>query len=76
MAEPPNVPPGSTYAAIRRRLIEPELCPEEEALWSDRANRFQNKPRAVGGRLYITDRRLVFAGNEFEGCLGPISVMI
>ncbi len=71
MAGPPDVPLGSIVGPIRSlRVIEPELWPEEEVLWSDRANRFQHKLRAVGGRLYITDRRLVFARNEFDAGLG------
>lgn len=52
------------------RVIEPELRPGERIVWEAKANRYQSKLRAVGGRLYLTDRRLVFARHEFDASIG------
>lgn len=52
------------------RLREPALELGEEIRWEARANRFQQKIRSVGGRLYLTDRRLIFAPNKFETRIG------
>lgn len=45
---------------------EPPFEEGEKVRWEARANRFQNGIRAIGGRIYLTDRRLVFAPNKFE----------
>jgi hypothetical protein len=37
-----------------------EAEPEEQVVWSKLANRTQSANRAVGGKLFLTDRRLVF----------------
>jgi hypothetical protein len=34
--------------------------PDEQVVWSQGANRIQPSGRAVGGKLFLTDRRLVF----------------
>ena len=52
------------------RLVPPELRPDEEVLWSAKASRFQSKFRSVGGKLFLTDRRLVFARHEIDANLG------
>ena len=52
------------------KVVDPKLRPDEQVLWSQRANRFQSRLRAVGGRLYVTDRRLVFAQHHFDARLG------
>jgi hypothetical protein len=55
----------------------PKLQPGEEIVWSARANRAQGG-RAVGGKLYVTDRRMMFAPNRIEqrlkGCEWSCSV--
>ena len=48
--------------------IEEALEQDEAVLWSRRANRFQGS-RAVGGRLALTDRRLMFAPHRFDAAL-------
>lgn len=50
--------------------VEPEFGAEERVLWTKRANRFQSAIRAVGGRIYLTDRRLVFASHRFDAKFG------
>jgi hypothetical protein len=48
--------------------IQEGLEQGETLTWSRRANRFQGS-RAVGGRLAITDRRLMFAPHRFDAAL-------
>ena len=38
------------------------LDPDEQVIWSQRANHSAGR-RAVGGKLYLTDRRLLFKPN-------------
>lgn len=45
---------------------EPTFEKGEEVRWEARANRFQQRIRSIGGRIYLTDRRLVFAPTKFE----------
>jgi len=52
------------------RVIPPEMREDEEVLWEAKANRFQSRFRAVGGKLYLTDRRLVFGRHELDANLG------
>jgi hypothetical protein len=48
--------------------IQELLEPGESVTWSRRANRFQGS-RGVGGRLVLTDRRLVFSPHRFDAAL-------
>jgi hypothetical protein len=48
--------------------IQEDLEQGETVTWSRRANRFQGS-RAVGGRLALTDRRLMFAPHRFDAAL-------
>lgn len=41
----------------------------EALLHTETANRTQNRRRAVGGRLYLTDRRLLFRPHGFDARL-------
>jgi hypothetical protein len=52
------------------RVIPPDLRPDEEVLWSAKASRFQSKFRSVGGKLYLTDRRLLFGRHEIDANFG------
>jgi hypothetical protein len=38
----------------------------ESLIWSRRANHTQGPARAVGGRLFLTDRRIVFVPHAFD----------
>lgn len=51
-------------------VITPEFQAGEQIRWSARANRIQRRVGAVGGRLYLTDRRLIFGCSKLEGLLG------
>jgi hypothetical protein len=51
------------------KVTQPDMWPEEQILWSARANRKQNALRAVGGRLYVTDRRVLFGPNNADKAL-------
>lgn len=44
--------------------------PDEQALWTVRANREQSSLRQVGGRLSLTHRRLIFEPHGFDQGLG------
>src|SRR6266513_1848027 len=47
-----------------------EAQPQERAVWSQGANRIQPSGRAVGGKLFLTDRRLVFCPHWVDGATG------
>ena len=47
---------------------EPELDPGEQVVTTKAANRAQGK-RSVGGRLTVTDRRLIFMPNVIDSIL-------
>lgn len=65
-----DIPFGLLGRLFGLRVREPALESGEEIRWEARANRFQQKIRSVGGRLYLTDRRLIFAPNKFETRIG------
>src|SRR5438067_4703298 len=47
-----------------------EAEPQEQVVWSQGANRIQSSGRAVGGKLFLTDRRLVFCPHWVDGATG------
>jgi hypothetical protein len=47
-----------------------EAQPGEEVVWSQGANRIQPSGRAVGGKLFLTDRRLIFCPHWVDGATG------
>jgi hypothetical protein len=47
-----------------------EAEPDEAVVWSQGANRIQPSGRAVGGKLFLTDRRLVFCPHWVDGATG------
>jgi hypothetical protein len=65
-----DIPFGFLGRLFGLRVREPALELGEEIRWETRANRFQQKIRSVGGRLYLTDRRLIFAPTNFETKIG------
>jgi hypothetical protein len=65
-----DVPLGRVGKILGLRVVPPELLSGEAVKWSARANMIQQRVRAVGGRLYLTDRRLVFGRNKAESHLG------
>jgi hypothetical protein len=44
--------------------------PAEEVVWSQAANRLKDSGRAVGGKLFLTDRRLVFCPHWVDAATG------
>jgi hypothetical protein len=62
----PDKPFGVAGQLFGLRVREPMFEEGEEVRWEARANRFQQKIRSIGGRIYLTDRRLVFAPSKFE----------
>jgi hypothetical protein len=66
MPDSSDKPYGIAGRALGLRVREPTFEEGEEVRWEARANRFQQKVRAIGGRIYLTDRRLVFAPSKFE----------
>jgi hypothetical protein len=77
-----DVPLGLIGKLMGLRVVPPELEAGEGVVWSKRANRFQNRLRAVGGRLFLTDNRLIFGRSKLERLLGgkewsaPLSVLV
>lgn len=55
---------------------KPELEAREHVRWSRFANRTQSKHRAVGGRLFLTEHRLLFEPNRFDALTGGGSFCI
>ena len=47
-----------------------DLGDDEELRFEARANRTQNRRRAVGGKLFVTDRRVGFRPHSFDDTLG------
>ncbi|SNZ04895.1 hypothetical protein SAMN06269185_0714 [Natronoarchaeum philippinense] len=46
----------------------------EAVQFDERANHTQNRRRAVGGKLFVTDRRVVFVPHTFDDVLGGAHV--
>lgn len=70
MPDSPDKPFGLAGKLLGLRVREPPFEEGEQIRWEARANRFQNKIRAIGGRIYLTDRRLVFAPHKFDARIG------
>ena len=70
MPDSPDKPFGVAGQVLGLRVREPTFEEGEEVRWEARANRFQQKIRSIGGRIYLTDRRLVFAPHKFDEKLG------
>jgi hypothetical protein len=51
----------------------PDLGQSEKVVWNRAANRTQSRGRAVGGRLYLTQERLVFEPNRVDAITGGSS---
>ena len=49
---------------------EADAEPDEQVVWSRAANRTQSSSRAVGGKLFLTDRRLVFCPQWIDAITG------
>jgi hypothetical protein len=65
-----DVPFGVIGKLLGLRIVPPQTESGELVAWSARANMVQRRVRAVGGRLYLTDRRLVFGRSRTESFLG------
>jgi len=62
--------PGTTLGeALGTTAGVPDAALDEIIVWESRANWFQSRIRAVGGRFYITERHLVFIPHEFDASL-------
>ena len=70
LPDSPDKPFGIAGRALGLRVREPAFEEGEEVCWEARANRFQQKFRSIGGRIYLTDRRLVFAPHKLDTRLG------
>lgn len=66
MPDSPDKPFGIAGRVLGLRVREPEFEEGEDVHWEARANRFQQKFRSVGGRVYLTNRRLIFVPTKFE----------
>lgn len=53
-----------------RWVREPNLFPGERVVWRRNANREQTSLRQVGGRLFLTNHRLLFVANRFDDATG------
>jgi hypothetical protein len=50
--------------------IHPDLAPGEEVRWKAYANRVLSDSTTAGGRLFVTDRRVLFQPNRVDRRLG------
>jgi hypothetical protein len=66
MADSSDKSLGRTGRKLGLRVPEPDFEEDESIRWEGRANRFQGKVYAIGGGLYLTDRRLIFVPNRIE----------
>lgn len=66
MAHSPDTPLGPIGKLFGLSVDAPDFAPDETVAWEARANRFQARFRSIGGRIYLTNRNLVFAPNRFE----------
>jgi hypothetical protein len=53
-----------------RWVREPDLLSGEKVVWHRNANREQTSLRQVGGRLFLTNHRLLFVPNRFDDATG------
>lgn len=51
---------------MSRWVRDPEFATDERVLWHRNANREQGALRQVGGRLFLTNKRLLFVPNHFD----------
>lgn len=51
-------------------VAKPRLEADEVVRWEKFANRQQSEYQATGGRLYLTDRRLLFVPNRLDSVTG------
>ncbi|WP_194820343.1 hypothetical protein [Nocardia sp. XZ_19_385] len=51
-------------------LRSPKLADSETVTWKHFANHSQSRNRAIGGRLYLTQTRLLFEPNQLDGATG------
>jgi hypothetical protein len=65
----PDVPLGRLGAMFGLRVKEPEFESSEMVVDEWRTNQWQMRIRSVGGRLYLTDRRLIFVPTRIEARL-------
>lgn len=49
---------------------EPTLAPGEGVLWSCKANRQQSPSRHVGGRIFLTQDRVIFSPHRLDEVTG------
>jgi hypothetical protein len=66
VAQPSDTPLGPIGKLLGLSVDAPDFASKETVVWDAKANRFQAWVRSIGGRIYLTDRHLVFAPNRFE----------
>jgi hypothetical protein len=66
MADSSDKSIGRAGRKLGLRVPEPDIEEGESVRWEDRANRFRGKVWAVGGGLFLTNRRLIFVPNKIE----------
>lgn len=58
------------HGPMGRWVREPDLLSGEKVVWRRNANREQTPLRQVGGRLFLTNHRLLFVPNRFDDATG------
>ncbi|HEY0280835.1 MAG TPA: hypothetical protein VGC32_21430 [Solirubrobacterales bacterium] len=66
MADSSHTRPARAGRKLGLRVPEPELEKGESIRWEDRANLFRGRLWAVGGGLFLSNRRLIFVPNKIE----------
>lgn len=65
-----DVPLGAVGRLLGLRIVSLEMQDGKEVRWSARANMVQQRVRSVGGRLHLTDRRLMVGRSRAESLVG------
>ena len=79
MTEQPGTHLESIGEVLGIGVEDVDIAPEEPIVWESRANWFQSRIRAVGGRVYLTERHLIFVPSELEtryagqGLIAPLA---
>jgi hypothetical protein len=55
---------------LKAWVAEPQLQPGEHIVWRRNANHERTALRQIGGRLFLTDRRLLFVPSRFDRASG------
>jgi hypothetical protein len=59
---------------LASKVKRPELMENESIVWEEPANLFRNKYIAVGGKVFLTEERLIFNSHKYNFQNGETSI--